>query len=127
MKKQNIMKIVDIASFAAVCVATLLVFVFQFVGEAAIVKVALGFYALGFLMLSVQFGLKVYDNFFVKKSAESKNESDAPNTETIAEEPVAVEDDSTLTNEKSVKIWNIVGLVGSFLVFVFSLVVLILY
>lgn len=132
MKKQNIMKIIDIASFAAVCIATLLVFVFQFVGEAVIVKVALGFYALGFLMLSVQFGLKIYDNFFAENASEPKNEiqneADALKAETIAEEPaVTVENNGTIANEKSTKIWNIVGLAGSILVFVFTLVVLILY
>lgn len=132
MKKQNIMKIIDIASFAAVCIATLLVFVFQFVGEAVIVKVALGFYALGFLMLSVQFGLKVYDNFFAENASESKNEiqneADALKAETIAENADKNnQNEQNQTNEKTVKAWNIVGLAGSILVFVFTLVVLILY
>ena len=120
MKKNDILKIIDVASFAAVCIATALVVAFQIVAEAVIVTIAMSFYAVGFLGLSVQFGFKIYEDFFQKQ----------PETNGLEVKIEALEEPQTEQPDKSskkTKTWNIVGFVGAFLVFVFTLVVTILY
>lgn len=119
MKKTDLLKIIDISSFVAVCVATALVVIFQFVGESVLITIAMSFYALGFLMLSVQFGFKVFENF-------SKKSVQQPAEEPSAEELTDSTESETVPSKKT-KTWNIAGLVGSFLVFVFTIVVIILY
>ena len=128
MKKEYIQKCVDIASFAAVCIATVLVVIFQFTGEADLVKIAMGFYAFGFLTLSVQFAFKVYEDFKKTKTnenIENKDENQEENNENLNENSTQNQE-LNKTQTKS-KVWNIVACVGSFLVFVFTLVVLIIY
>jgi hypothetical protein len=120
MKKNDILKIIDITSFTAVCIATALVVAFQIVSEPVMVTIAMSFYALGFLGLSAQFGFKIYEDFFQKRDELIKSEGE---NDTVEEAQTKQLDKSS----KKSKIWNIVGFAGSFLVFVFTLVVIILY
>lgn len=120
MKKNDILKIIDITSFTAVCIATALVVAFQIVSEPVIVTIAMSFYALGFLGLSAQFGFKIYEDYFQKVPEKIQPEGENDTLEENQTEQIS-------KFSKKTKIWNIVGFVGSFLVFVFTLVVIILY
>ena len=70
MKKKDIIKTIDIASFTAAVIATILVLIFQFTGENLVMKFAIVFYAVCFLALAVVFGIKVYDLFSNKDDKE---------------------------------------------------------
>ena len=124
MNKEKILKVVDIVSFSAVIVATVLVFVFQFVAEPVLVKISMVFYSIGFLMLGTQFAFSVYENFS-KKTEQDKLQIKPKENKDLENQSVSQETKKN-TDTKS-KVWNICGLCGSVLMFVFTLIVLILY
>ena len=104
MKKKDIIKTIDIASFTAAIVATILVLIFQFTGENLVMKFSIVFYEVCFLALAVVFGFKVYDTFAKKSNDENK-------------EPVSKKD----------KIMVIAFLSLACVAFVFTCVLLVLY
>lgn len=71
MNKKEIIKILDLASFVAVIIATFLVVLFQITGIDFQIKLALVMYDATTLMLSVMFALKLA---FSLKKQEDKDE-----------------------------------------------------
>lgn len=108
MKKDELLKILDFASFMLIIIATLLVIVFEFVGSYAVMKCAIVIYFIGLLVLTIFLSFRVY--FAFKKIAEPKEGENTPD----------------IANKKQ-KIINIVMLVVSAIAMVFTFVVMILY
>ena len=105
MNKKEILKTLDIAGFVSLAVAPILVFIFQFTGNAQVVKTALVMYAVAFLIITTFYSIKL---FFGCKGIKENNEF-------------------VVIFEDKQKAITIAKLVCSALVFVFSLVVVILY
>lgn len=105
MSKKEILKTLDLAGLVSIAVATLLVVIFQFTGNTNVVKVALVLYAAAFLIATTFFALKTY---FVYKKAECDG-------------AVMFELD------KKQKAFLITKLCLCFVIFVFTLIVLIMY
>ena len=105
MNKKDILKTLDIASIVSIFIATLLVFIYQFVGEYQVVRFAVIMYTASFLILTVFYAIKTY--FVFSKTQE--------NGEMMFEQT---------TKDKS---FLITKLVLSALAFVFTLIVLILF
>lgn len=72
MKKENILKILDIASFVTLIVATILVVVFELTGNMFVMKFGIYMYEVCLLLLLVFTALRI---FFVYKKEENKDET----------------------------------------------------
>ncbi len=105
MNKKEILKILDIASIISIFIATLLVLIYQFVGEYQVIRFAIIMYTASFLILTVFYLLQT---IFVFKNATQDGK------------PMFV-------MEKSDKIWLVAKFVLAALAFVFTLTILILY
>ena len=105
MNKKDILKTLDIASMVSIFIATLLVFIYQFVGEYQVVRFAVIMYTASFLILTVFYALKTY---FVFSKAQTEEGLISEQT----------------TKDKA---FLITKLVLSVLAFVFTLIVLILF
>lgn len=118
MKKDEILKILDIASFIMIIAATVLVVIFEFAGGYGFMKCSIIMYFLGLLLLSVLLGIRVYFAFAKKQINE-----DESNTENA--------DETSKTNSaelsKKQKIGLIAMLAASIAILIFTLVVMILY
>lgn len=132
MTKKDIIKTLDIASFIAVIVATILVFVFQFTGEYLVMKYSIIMYDVTFLTLVVVLSFKVYEVFSKKeivdaekKEAETENVENAENVET--EEHKEEQSAEAENNTKQAKTKAIVWLVLASVAFVFTTVLMVLY
>ena len=104
MKKKDIIKAIDIASFTTAIIATILVLIFQFTGENLVMKFSIVFYAVCFLALAVVLGFKTYDVFLNKSDTEEKEAVTTKN-----------------------KVLSIVWLSLACIAFVFTCVLLVLY
>ena len=60
MSKKDILKTLDLASLISIVIATILVVIFEFVGEYNVIKFALVMYTASFLILVSFFSLKLY-------------------------------------------------------------------
>ena len=105
MTKRDILKTLDIASMISIFISTILVFIYQFVGEYQVIRFAIIMYTAAFLILTVFYSLKTY--FVFKRTQEDGQ--------------VMFE----LT--KSEKAWLITKVVLSALAFIFTMIILILY
>lgn len=114
MKKDEILKILDIASYILIIVATFLVVLFEFVGSEIIMKIALAIYFVGLLALTALLCAKTYFEFSKKSGSEVVAEEN-DNPETVAK------------LKKRKRTLLIAELVFSAAALVFSLVILILY
>lgn len=104
MNKKEILRILDLASFISLIIATVAVIIFEIVGTYFYIKFALIMYTVAMLILSVFFAIKLY--YSVKKQ-ENKEEM-------------------FVLNKKQLGIL-ITKLVLSIVVFLFTLVVLIVF
>ena len=104
MNKKEILKVIDLSSLVSLAVATILVFVFQFTGNALTVKYALVLYTSAFLLLSIFLAIKTI--FCFKK--------------------IKIDDEEVELTKKD-KTFLCVKLALSVILFVFSLVIFILY
>lgn len=104
MNKKDFLNILDIASIVSICIATILVFVFQFTGSFNVIKFSLIMYTASFLILSVFYCTKLV---FVCKN-------------------IAI-DTPVIINAKNEKIVLSIKFALSIIAFVFALVILILY
>ncbi|MBQ8451327.1 MAG: hypothetical protein IJ538_00910 [Clostridia bacterium] len=104
MSKKEIIKTLDISASVCLLVATLLVLIYQFVGEALVMKFGIVFYVATFLIAIVFFALR------------------------LSEKPEQIENaDELIKPNKSSKTWLIVRLVLSCIMFAFALTILILF
>ncbi len=117
MSKKEILKILDLASFIAAIIATVLVFFFQFTGTYMVMKMSIVMYDVCFLSLSAVLGLNVH-TAFSKKSIENKNEE-------IKEENVSPE--TSNDNMKKTRTMSIVWLSLSVVAFIFTTIIMVLY
>lgn len=115
MNKKDLLKSFDIASFVAICIATVLVMVFQFTGVYLVLKFAIIMYAASFLILVVLLSFNVHAKFAKKKPEQVEVEENSKNQE--IEEPIA----------KKQKVLSIVWLVLAAIAFVLTCVLLALY
>lgn len=117
MTKKDILKTLDLASFISAVVAIILVLVFEFTGNALVMKYSLVMYAVCFLSLVVVLSFKVYFAFSKKYQAE------------LAENLNVSNDDSAQNDakDKKSKIYSIVYLVFASLALIFTFVMLIVY
>ncbi len=106
MNKKEVLRTLDLASFVAIILATIMVFIFQFVGDYVVIKVAVIMYAASFAIMTLFYALKLYYN--IKK--------------TMQNDELVVED----LNKKQ-KAFLITKLVLSALAFIFTLVIVIIY
>ena len=90
MNKKEIIKILDIASFAALAIATILVVIFQFTGEYMVMKFSIVLYAVCFLILSVMLGFKVYSLFQNNTKEASTEENQDENKPTKKQKALAI-------------------------------------
>lgn len=104
MNKKEVLKIFDLSSLISLAIATVLVFVFQFTGNSLVVRYALILYTAAFLLLTIFLSLKAI--FCLKK--------------------IKIEEDEKELSKKD-KIFLFVKLGLSFVLFVFSLIIFILY
>lgn len=104
MNKKEVLRILDLASFISLIIATVAVIIFEIVGTYFYIKFALIMYTVAMLILSVFFAIKLY--YSVKKQ-ENK-------------------DEMFVLNKKQLGIL-ITKLVLSIVVFLFTLVVLIVF
>ncbi len=74
MKKDEILKYLDIASFSLIIIATCLVLIFEFVGTYALMKVSIILYFVGLLLLTVLLAMRVYFAFAKAKNNASDNQ-----------------------------------------------------
>ncbi len=115
MKKDDILKILDFASFVLIIIATILVILFEFLGGYGFMKSAIVLYFVGFLLLSAFLSARVYFAFAKKKPTEEA---------VTGEEKLA---STELVETKKQKGMLIAMLVISIIVLIFTLVVMILY
>ena len=106
MNKKDFLKTLDIASFVAIVIATILVFIFQFNGEYLVVKFAIITYSSSFALMATYYGLTLAYN--LKKTTQ--------NNELVVED----------MNKKQ-RAFLITKTVLSAIAFVFTLVIVILY
>lgn len=105
MKKSDILKTFDIASLVSIVLATLLVVIYQFVGEPKVIKFAMIMYCASFLIYVSFFSAKTY---FVFKQTK--------------------EDGKVMFDiSKKEKAFMLTKLVLSVLAFAFTLTILVLY
>lgn len=71
MTKQNLLKILDIGSYVSLIIASILVLLYEFVGEAVLMKVSVVVYGVAFLMLVVLCVMKL---IFMKHDAKENDE-----------------------------------------------------
>lgn len=69
MNKKDFLKTLDLASFVAIIIATILVFVFQLNGEYMVIKFSIIMYAASFALMSVFYSLTLFFN--LKKTTQN--------------------------------------------------------
>lgn len=72
MSKKDFLKILDISSFVALVIATILAVIFQFGGSATIIKVAVVMYSVSFLIMTAFYALQTY--FAYAKTMENETQ-----------------------------------------------------
>lgn len=63
MSKKEFLKILDISSFVALVIATILAVIFQFGGSVTIIKIATIMYAVSFLIMTAFYAIQTYFAF----------------------------------------------------------------
>ncbi len=121
MNKKDIVKTLDIASFVAAVVATILVLIFQFTGSVSVMKYSIIMYVVCFMMLTIVLSFKVYFAFSNKHQAEEQTKTQESNVETEENDAQAE------SNDTKKKTLSIVYLALSAIAFIFTFVLLILY
>lgn len=106
MNKKDFLKTLDLASFVAIIIATILVFVFQLNGEYMVIKFAIIMYTASFALMTVFYSLTLFFN--LKKTTQN--------------DELVVED----MNKKQ-RAFLITKIALSAIAFVFTLVIVILY
>ena len=106
MNKKDFLRTLDLASFIAIVIATILVFVFQLNGEYMVVKFSIIMYAASFALMSLFYALTLVFN--LKKTTQN--------------EELVVDD----MNKKQ-RAFLIAKMVFSFIAFIFTLVIVVLY
>ena len=106
MNKKDFLKTLDIASFVAIVIATILVFIFQFNGEYMVVKFAIIMYTASFALMATYYSITLFYN--LKKTTQ--------NNELVVED----------MNKKQ-RAFLITKSVLSAIAFIFTLVIVILY
>ena len=69
MNKKDFLKTLDLSSFVAIIIATILVFVFQLNGEYMVIKFSIIMYAASFALMSVFYSLTLFFN--LKKTTQN--------------------------------------------------------
>ena len=69
MNKKDFLKTLDLASFVAIIIATILVFVFQLNGEYIVIKFAIIMYTASFALMTVFYSLTLFFN--LKKTTQN--------------------------------------------------------
>ncbi len=118
MKKDEILKFLDIATFALIIIATVLVVIFEFVGGYGFMKCSVVLYFVGLLLLTVLLSIRIYYAFGKNKvngTVLNENTSES-NTKSNVDEM-----------SKKQKIGLILMLVASIIILIFTFVVMILY
>ena len=70
MNKKEFLRTLDLASFVAIVLATIMVLVFQFVGDYVVIKVAVIMYAASFAIMTLFYALKLGYN--IKKTTQNR-------------------------------------------------------